>query len=185
MSTERAPIAEQPLTDDESAVTSWASARERLDKVEPGRTNWLATVRPDGSPHLMPLIAAWIDGAFYFVASPDTRKARNLADDDRCVIATASTTLPSMDIVVEGHARPLTDEQDVRQIAETFREIGWPLEARGAEVHGPNAPTAGPPPYWIFRMVPTKAFGLPGTLGMEQFDQDDLPKPTRWEFDGE
>jgi hypothetical protein len=33
-------------------------------------------------------------------------------------------------------------------------------------------------------MVPSKAFGLPGMLGMEQYDPDDLPKPTRWEFNG-
>jgi hypothetical protein len=33
-------------------------------------------------------------------------------------------------------------------------------------------------------MVPSKVFGLPGMLGMEKFDRDELPKPTRWEFDG-
>ena len=60
----------------------------------------------------------------------------------------------------------------------------WPLEARGDKVYGPNAPTAGPPPYSVYRMVPSKAFGLPGMLGMEQYDSGDLPKPTRWEFDG-
>ena len=59
---------------------------------------------------------------------------------------------------------------------------GWPLEARGAEVYGPNAPTAGPPPYRIYKLVPSKAFGLPGTLGMEEFEQSDLPKPTRYDF---
>jgi hypothetical protein len=32
-------------------------------------------------------------------------------------------------------------------------------------------------------MVPSKAFGLPGMLGMEKYDQSELPKPTRWEFE--
>jgi hypothetical protein len=130
----------------------------------------------------MPVIAFWFDGAFHFVAGEGTRKGRNLANDARCVIATASTTLPSLDIIAEGRAEPLTDEDAVRRIAESFNSNGWPLEARGVEVHGPNAPTAGPPPYRIFRMVPSKAFGLPGTYGMDQFDREDLPKPTRWEF---
>jgi hypothetical protein len=44
-------------------------------------------------------------------------------------------------------------------------------------------PTAGPPPYSIFRMVPSKVLGLPGMFGMEQFKPEDLPKPTRWDFD--
>ena len=44
--------------------------------------------------------------------------------------------------------------------------------------------SAGPPPYRIYRMTPTKAFGLPGTFGLDKFDQEELPRPTRWEFDG-
>jgi hypothetical protein len=59
---------------------------------------------------------------------------------------------------------------------------GWPLEAKGDKVYGQNAPTAGPPPYTIFRIVPSKVFGLPGMYGMDQFDPADLPRPTRWDF---
>jgi hypothetical protein len=184
MTTERAPLHEQPMVDDQPGTTPWTLARERLSNPEPGRTSWLATVRPDGRPHLMPIIAFWIDGAFHFVVGEGTRKGRNLAADGRCVVATGSTTLPSLDVVVEGHAERLDDEAAVRRIAEMLSGNNWPLEARGDQVYGPNAPTAGPPPYSIYRMVPSKAFGLPGMFGMEQFDPADLPKPTRWEFDG-
>jgi hypothetical protein len=76
----------------------------------------------------------------------------------------------------------LTVEGDIRHIAEVFRKSGWPLDANGDKVDGPNAPTAGPPPYTIFRMVPDKAFGLPGMYGMDKFEQSELPKPTRWDF---
>jgi hypothetical protein len=185
MTQERSPEHEQPLLG-EGATTSWKVARERLTNDDPHRTNWLATVRPDGQPHVMPVIGGWFDGAFHFIAGERTRKGRNLASDGRCVIASGSHTLPSLDIVVEGRAEPLTDATDVRRIAEAFGAIGWPsLEVRGAEVYGLNAPTAGPPPFRIYRMVPSKAFGLPGTYGMEQFDRGDLPKPTRWEFAGD
>ena len=184
MTTERAPVHEEAMLDDQPDTTPWALARERLANPEPGRTSWLATVRPDGRPHLMPIIAFWIDGAFHFVVGEGTRKGRNLAADGRCVVATGSMTLPSLDVVVEGHAEPIDDEAEVRRIAEILKDNGWPLKASGVKVDGPNAPTAGPPPYSIYRMVPSTAFGLPGMLGMEQFDQADLPKPTRWEFDG-
>jgi nitroimidazol reductase NimA-like FMN-containing flavoprotein (pyridoxamine 5'-phosphate oxidase superfamily) len=181
---ERAPARETSMASDAS-TTPWDVARERLANPEGGRTNWLATVRADGRPHLMPVIAFWIDGAFHFVAGAGTQKGRNLAADSHCVIGTQSLTLPSLDVIAEGRAEPLTDEAEVRRIAEEFKSRNWPLEARGDTVEGPNAPTAGPPPYRIYRMVPTKAFGLPGTHGMEQFKQDELPKPTRWDFAGD
>jgi hypothetical protein len=130
----------------------------------------------------MPVIATWIDGGIYVVAGEGTRKARNLAANDRCVLAMSSTTLPSLDIVLEGRAEPMTQDDAVRELAELFTRSGWPLEAHGAKVHGPHAPTAGPPPYTIYRIVPAKAFGLPGMHGMDQFDQSELPRPTRWQF---
>jgi hypothetical protein len=181
----RVPKPEESLVDDKQGTTPWDDARERLAEPEPGRHSWLATVRPDGRPHLMPVLVFWMDGALHFVAGAGTRKGRNLAADGRCVIGTESRGLPSLDIVVEGRAEPLSDAAAVRRIADEFNANGWPLEARGNEVHGPNAPTAGPPPYRIFRVTPTKAFGLPGTYGMEQFKQEELPPPTRWTFDSD
>jgi nitroimidazol reductase NimA-like FMN-containing flavoprotein (pyridoxamine 5'-phosphate oxidase superfamily) len=182
MAQERTPEREESLRDDEQKTTPWTVARERIANREEGQANWLATVRPDGRPHLMPLIAVWIDGAFHFLAGEGTRKARNLAADSHCVIGMSSFELPSIDIVVEGHAEPLDDADDVRRAAETFKKNGWPLEVRGVEVFGPNAPTAGPPPYRIFRMIPSKAFVLPGQYGMDKFEPEELPKPTRWTF---
>ena len=184
MTYERAPERTQSLMGDDAPTTSWDLAQERLADPEPSRTCWLATTRPDGRPHLMPVIAFWFDDAMHVVVGEGTQKGRNLAADDRCVIATGSTTLPSLDIVIEGHAKALTDDDAVRHAAEAFREKGWALEPKGDKVDGPNAPTAGPPPYTIFRIVPSRVFGLPGMTGMEQFDPAELPKPTRWDFPG-
>ncbi len=183
MTKERAPSREESLVGDRPGTTPWDDARARLADPEPGRHDWLATVRPDGRPHLMPVLIFWMDGAPHFVAGEGTQKGRNLAADGRCVIGTESRRLPSLDIIVEGRAEPLTDPEVVRRIAEQLNEHGWPLEARGVEVDGPNAPTAGPPPYRIFRVEATTAFGLPGTYGMEQFKQEELPRPTRWTFE--
>lgn len=87
--------------------------------------------------------------------------------------------------IAEGRAEPLADDGAVRRIAEDLNSRGWELEARGDEVYGSNAPTAGPPPNRIFRIVPTKVFGLPGMYGMEQVDQSEHIKPTRWDFTGD
>jgi hypothetical protein len=48
------PGAERPLGVGHSTAAAWEEARRRL--VE-GDTYWLATVRPDGRPHLMPVLA--------------------------------------------------------------------------------------------------------------------------------
>jgi hypothetical protein len=86
-------------------------------------------------------------------------------------------------VIGEGRAEALTDHDAVRHIAEFLKENNWPLEAKEDKVYGPHGPTAGPPPYTIFRIEPLKVFGLPGMTGMDQFDPSDLPKPTRWEFE--
>ena len=185
MTKQRAPLREESLATDGSGTTSWDLARERLANPEFQRTSWLATTRPDGRPHLMPVIGSWIDGALYLVAGAGSQKGRNLAADDRCVIATTSTTLPSIDIVLEGRAVAITEADEVGRLAETFTSSGWPLKADGDKVRGPHAPTAGPPPYTIYRIVPSKGFGLPGMFGMDKFDPSELPKPTRWRFAGD
>ena len=179
----RAPTSESPMVDGQAGTTSWDVALDRLEHPASGQNHWLATVRPDGSPHLMPIIAFWIDGAFHFLAGPDTAKARNLAADQRCVIGTGNLTMPSMDLIVEGRASRVTDEAAVQRLAAAFGGKGWPLEARGADVYGPHGPTAGPPPYAIFRLEPMKVFGLPGMHGM--FEDDRHHVPTRWTFAGD
>ncbi len=183
MPNDRTPDLEAAMTD-AGRTTPWDTARERLANPEHQRTSWLATVRPDGRPHLMPVIAFWIDGGLVFVAGEGSTKGRNLAHDGRCVIGTSSTTLPSLDVIVEGRADPISNEDDVRRMAEHLGANGWPLEARGVEVYGPHAPTAGPPPYRIYRLTPSRAFGLPGMYGMDQSQPEESPRPTRWEFGG-
>lgn len=174
------PESETPMAAGQTETTPWPVALDRLQHPAPGQNHWLATVRPDGRPHLMPIIAFWIDGAFHVLAGKGTRKGRNLASDERCVIATGNLTIPSMDLIVEGRAMPITEESTLRRLAELFGGEGWPLEVRGTDVYGPHGPTAGPPPYAMYRLDPTTVFGLPGMFGM--FEHDASHKPTRWTF---
>jgi hypothetical protein len=177
---DRTPVEERALTDAEA--TPWSTADERLANPERPRTYWLATVRPDGRPHLMPIIGLWMDGRLYFVCGEATRKGRNLLADGRCVVATGSTRLPSLDLILEGDAAPVTDDATLRRVTDAFvSRMEWPLEVRDGHVHGPNAPTAGAPPYAVFGMTPATAFGLPGMYGMEE-GRPNLG-PTRWKFD--
>jgi pyridoxine/pyridoxamine 5'-phosphate oxidase len=77
------PATESMLFAEATQPTPWAEAWRRLEE---GGWAWLATVRPDGRPHVVPLLVVGVDDAVAFVANGDTRKARNLARDPRCVL---------------------------------------------------------------------------------------------------
>ena len=168
------PIAEQMLKSDDATAMPWAEARRRL--TEEGRTStfWLATARSDGRPHVRPLLVVWVDGALHFTASATTRKAKNLASNSHCAVTLASNDL---DIVVEGEATKVRDEGRLRRVAEAYASTyDWHVTVRdGAFQAAGGAPTAGPPPYDVYAVTPTVAFGF-GT-GAENWDH-----PTRWRF---
>ena len=119
---------------------------------------FLATVRPDGRPHAAGIGALWVDGKFYIVSGPGTRKSRNLAEQPACVISVA---LPDMDLVVEGTARKVTDEPTLQRLAKAYDAQGWPATVENGAFTAPySAPSAGPPPWDLYEITPTTAFGV-------------------------
>ena len=134
-------------------------------------TYWLATTRPDGRPHVAGVGALWVDGKFYFVSGPGTRKSRNLAKNPSCVI---SVILSGLDLVVEGTARVVTDEPTLQRLVKRYNAEGWPASVKdGAFTAEYSAPSAGPPPWNLYVMTPSTAFG---TATVEPYGA------TRWRF---
>jgi Pyridoxamine 5'-phosphate oxidase len=99
--------------------TPWAVGLEQIIDAD---TFWLSTVRPDGRPHVTPLIAVWHGDAIWFTTGPDERKAKNLAENSSCVLTTGRSDLVDggLDIVLEGTAEQVTDEAELQPIAEAF-----------------------------------------------------------------
>ncbi len=119
---------------------------------------WLATVDPDGSPHVTGFGAAYSDGCYYIVSGPGTRKSRNLDANPRCSIAFAAK---GMHVVLEGEARKVTDEAKLKRIAAVYAESGWAPEVRdGALWHEYSAPSAGPPPWHVYEFRPRTVYAL-------------------------
>jgi pyridoxamine 5'-phosphate oxidase-like protein len=103
-----------------AVATPWVTARQQLQDAE---IFWLSTVRPDGRPHVTPLIAVWIDGSLCFTTGPTERKAKNLAGNARCVLTTGTNRLADgLDIVVEGEAVRLTDVATLERLVDAFAE---------------------------------------------------------------
>lgn len=159
----------------------WSRVRDVLDGNStrapdtggPDRhTSWLTTINPDGSPHVMPLGAIHVEGTAYFTSGPGTRKSRNIERDPRCVLSVATHPF---DLVIEGTAERLTDAGVLRRVAATYAAGGWQASVAGDALTAEySAPAAGPPPWNVYRVVPSTVFAL-GTAepyGATRFDLD-------------
>ena len=77
-------------------LLSWGEVEERLCA---SRHYWLATVRPDGTPHSVPRWGVWLEGRFYYDGAPTTRHARNLEHNPACTLTLESGAEA---VIVEG-----------------------------------------------------------------------------------
>jgi nitroimidazol reductase NimA-like FMN-containing flavoprotein (pyridoxamine 5'-phosphate oxidase superfamily) len=116
---------EAPVTDLDAEFSSpgatplpWTDAEEQLQKAD---VFWLSTVRPEGRPHVVPLIAVWLNGSLYFATGDGERKAKNLAKNSQDSITSGCNDLnEGLYIVVEGQALAVTDEVKLRRVVETY-----------------------------------------------------------------
>jgi nitroimidazol reductase NimA-like FMN-containing flavoprotein (pyridoxamine 5'-phosphate oxidase superfamily) len=163
------PPVTESYTGDSDPGAGWNQAVEELRRAA---TFWVATTHPSGRPHVVPVLAVVSDGSVHFAAGPGTQKARNLARDPRLSVTTHGEDL---DVVVEGDARTVRDEGSLAGVAAAYLDkYGWAVELRDGRLHGEGAPTAGPPPYDVYRLTPRRAFGFPAA---------GEATPTRWRFD--
>jgi hypothetical protein len=159
------------MTDQEPAQTTnldrygspalpWSRPRDLLASgtPQPGLPFFLGTSRPDGRPHAAGIGALWLDGDLYFTSGAATRKARNLAANPACTI---SVRLPDIDLVLEGEATRVADRRTLERAAARYRDGGWPAEVEDDAFTAPfSAPSAGPPPWHLYRFRFHTALGV-------------------------
>lgn len=151
-----APVAWETITERLAGEVTQAPGTGGPDR----HTWWLATIDPDGRPHVAGIGGFWNDGVLWFQTGLATRKGRNLTRDPRC---TASLATHEFDLVVEGEAERVDDPDEVAAFVAVAVEGGWPAEvdASGRAVTAEySAPSAGPPPWHVFRLVPRRAAAL-------------------------
>jgi general stress protein 26 len=110
-----------------AAPRPWSEVVEALERAE---IFWLSTVRRDGRPHVTPLPAMWLDGALHFCTGPTEQKARNIEGNPQVTLTTGSDRFGSgLDIVVEGRAEQVTDEDRLGRLAELWAsKLDWKFE---------------------------------------------------------
>jgi len=171
--TERAPVEVTNLDGYGCAALPWSRPRDLLAATTPTPDIpfFLGTVRPDGRPSSAGIGAVWINGDLYFTSGPGTRKSCNLAANLACTI---SARLAGIDLVIHGEATRVTDAEMLGQAANRYHEGGWPAEVAGDAFTAPySAPSAGPPPWHLFR------FRIDTAVGVATAEPNGA---TRWRF---
>ncbi len=122
---------------------------------------WVASVRPNGRPHVMPVWGLWLDGAFWFSTDPSSRKGRNLAVNPQVVVH-----LESGDdvVVVEGVAETWHDPAQLARFADAYdAKYGIRVDVTDDA-------------FGVYRVAPVVAFA---------WSERDFPtSAVRWSFDG-
>ena len=168
---EQEPVTElSPFSSPDAVQTDWSRARAELANAE---VYWLSTVRPDGRPHVTPLLGVWLDGALYFCTGPHERKAKNLSENLHCVLTTGQNTLEGLDLVLEGTAEKTRDPAELGRVADTYES------KYGAHFAAPNGTWSGlgdairRAEALVYRVAPMTGFGFGKGKPFSQ---------TRWRF---
>ncbi len=168
---ETVPVTELSAFSSPNATpTEWSQARDELAGAE---VYWLSTVRPDGRPHVTPLLGIWLEGALYFCTGPKERKAKNLSANCRCVLTTGQSTLDGLDLVIEGTAEGVSDHAELGRIANTYET------KYGPHFVAPNGTWSGladairRAEVLVYRVAPETGFGFGKGRRFSQ---------TRWSF---
>lgn len=110
---------DQPRVDRPASPSAYGFARatgtllpwEQVEtRLRASRNYWLATVRPNGRPHVTPLWGVWVDGALYLNGFPGARWARNLAANPA---VTAHLESGDAVVIVEGTAEDVVTDAAV------------------------------------------------------------------------
>ena len=146
------------FSDPKAAATSWDETRRALEAAE---LSWITTVRADGRPHVTPLVAVWLDDAIHFATGAAEQKALNLRANPHVILTTGCNTWEGgLDIVVEGDAVPVNDDDTLKRLAGvwvTKWDGRWQFKPRSGRFHHEG----GDGTAQVFRVAPRKilAFG--------------------------
>jgi len=111
-------ILDERFSDAGAEPTGWPRT---LRTIEAAELFWLSTVRPDGRPHVTPLVAVWTEDRLHFCTGPEEQKALNLQHNPYVVLTTGCNTWDDgLDVMVEGTAVQVTDQDTLSRLAQ-----GW------------------------------------------------------------
>lgn len=148
------------LPESKKGLLPWKWAEQRLRK---SHNYWITTVKPDGSPHTMVVWGLWLDGAFLFSTGRQSRKARNLAENQDCVVCTEHAHEA---VIVEGFA-DIADLPSRRKFLKLYQpKYHFDMAGMDKDILSMKEP--------VFAVRPRVVFGL--------YEKKFVSSATRWKF---
>jgi hypothetical protein len=159
------------LPESNQGLLPWSWAEQRLKK---SHNYWITTVRPttvkpatekpNVSPHTMVVWGLWQDGRFLFSTGSTSRKARNLAQIQNCVVCTEHANEA---VIIEGTAE-IADLPSRRKFLPVYeRKYKFDMKGMKDDILSMREP--------VFAVRPRVAFGL--------WEKYFMTKTTRWKFE--
>jgi len=164
------------LPEGNKGLLPWSWAEQRLKK---SHNYWITTVKPDSSPrstsprnvsphnvtpHTMVVWGLWQDGRFLFSTGSKSRKARNLAQNDKCVVCTEDANEA---VIVEGTAEIADVAARRRFLPVCERKYKFDMSGMKNDILSMKEP--------VFAVRPRVVFGL--------WEKYFAGKSTRWKFE--
>lgn len=156
---------------DRRATIPWDDA---LTQLATGGTFWLTTVDTDQRPHTRPVFAVVTEGVLFTASSSTAVKTAALRARRPVTLATSTDGL---DVIWTGTPTQVTDPSLLGEVVDSYQQTyGWQGGVDDGSLVAPYAaPTAGPPPYEVFRIDPIIVHSV-GT------DSAFAGRSTRWDF---
>jgi pyridoxamine 5'-phosphate oxidase-like protein len=147
---------DEPYSGAGAVALSWPETGQVLESAE---LFWISTVRPDGRPHVTPVVAVWTGGVVCFTTGAEEQKFANLCANPHVVLTTGCNTWDrGIDVMVEGDAVQVTDDAALRPLAAAFTtkwEGQWQFVVRdGHFYHGDSGDSAAE----VFTVTPVKVW---------------------------
>jgi nitroimidazol reductase NimA-like FMN-containing flavoprotein (pyridoxamine 5'-phosphate oxidase superfamily) len=144
----------------DATATGWD---ETCRVLEEAQVFWISTVRSDGRPHVTPCAAVWHQGTLCFDTGITQQKAINLRSNPHVVLTTGCNHWDrGLDVVVEGEAIRISDNDRLRQLAEVWA-TRWDgtFQFVARDGYFRHAEDEELPPVLVFSVKPTQvlAFG--------------------------
>jgi len=122
------------------------TATEVADMLAANRKVQLATINPDGYPHLVTMYYTLVDGNIAFWTYRTSQKALNLARDPRisCLVETGEAYFDLRGVQIQGTVETITDPDTVYQLGLAIGNVMGNAPA-GASAAGTGAAGTGAP----------------------------------------
>jgi general stress protein 26 len=152
---------DQRYSDPGAVATGWEETRQALATAE---LFWITTVRADGRPHVTPLVAVQAEGAIYFCTGAAEQKAANLRANPHVILTTGCSDWDrGLDVVVEGDAIRVTDEDTLKRLAEAWTtkwDGRWQYLVRDGCFYHHDGDEILPDAILVFSVTPTQVLAF-------------------------